>query len=120
MSVQTLTSVNFLQGTSSSVIYVDPDAYNRNCTILRTLLPRESSSKVRCFSKRTFEIFQLFLTIFYFFFHVQETDAALLCVTGYPAFAVDDDKLRETTGERIIENLMVQLGLIDKTMVSCW
>lgn len=73
------------QGTSSSVIYVDPDAYNRNCTILRTLLPRESSSK--------------------------ETDAALLCVTGYPAFAVDDDKLRETTGERIIENLMGKYGL---------
>ena len=28
------------------MIYVDPDAFNRNCTILKTLLPRESSSKV--------------------------------------------------------------------------
>ncbi|CAB4029513.1 phosphorylase b kinase regulatory subunit beta-like, partial [Paramuricea clavata] len=68
------------QGTSSSVIYVDPDAFNRNCTILKTLLPRESSSK--------------------------ETDAALLCIIGYPAFVVDDEKLKETTGERVVENLM--------------
>ena len=41
--------VHFLQGTSSSVIYVDPDAFNRNCTILKTLLPRESSSKVNIY-----------------------------------------------------------------------
>lgn len=73
------------QGTSSSVIYVDPDAFNRNCTILRTLLPRESSSK--------------------------ETDAALLCIVGYPAFAIDDEKLKETTRDRIIENLMGKYGL---------
>ncbi|XP_014672644.1 PREDICTED: phosphorylase b kinase regulatory subunit beta-like [Priapulus caudatus] len=32
-------------GTSSSVIYVDIDAYNRNRTIFETMLPRESSSK---------------------------------------------------------------------------
>ncbi|XP_046843566.1 phosphorylase b kinase regulatory subunit beta-like isoform X2 [Xenia sp. Carnegie-2017] len=73
------------QGTSSSVIYVDPDAYNRNCTILTTLLPRESSSK--------------------------ETDAALLCIVGYPTFAVDDDKLKETTTKTIVENLMGRYGL---------
>jgi hypothetical protein len=31
----------------------------------------------------------------------------LLCIIGYPAFVVDDEKLKETTGERVVENLMV-------------
>ena len=31
----------------------------------------------------------------------------MLCIIGYPAFAVDDEKLKEITGERVIENLMV-------------
>lgn len=40
-------SFNFLlQGTSSSVIYVDPDAHNRNYTIMHSMLPVASSSKV--------------------------------------------------------------------------
>lgn len=34
-------------GCSWSVVYVDIDAHNRNRTTLETLLPRESSSKVR-------------------------------------------------------------------------
>jgi len=34
------------KGTSSSVIYVDIDAHNRNRTTFETLLPRESASKV--------------------------------------------------------------------------
>ena len=34
------------EGTSWSVLYVDPDAHGRNRTILESLLPRESSSKV--------------------------------------------------------------------------
>lgn len=34
-------------GASWSVIYVDVDAHNRNRTTLETMLPRESSSKVR-------------------------------------------------------------------------
>ena len=36
----------FAQGTSSSVIYVDPDAHNRNYTIMHSMLPVASSSKV--------------------------------------------------------------------------
>lgn len=35
------------KGASWSVIYVDIDAHNRNRSIFETLLPRESSSKVR-------------------------------------------------------------------------
>ncbi len=34
------------KGASWSVIFVDIDAHNRNCTIFETLLPRETSSKV--------------------------------------------------------------------------
>ena len=35
------------KGASWSVIFVDIDAHNRNRSIFETLLPRESSSKVR-------------------------------------------------------------------------
>lgn len=35
------------QGSSQSTIHVDPDAQYRNCIIFNTLLPKESSSKVR-------------------------------------------------------------------------
>ncbi len=62
------------QGSSLSIIHVDPDAQYRNCIILDNLLPRESSSK--------------------------ETDASLLMVAGYPAFAIDDIGLRQRTEER--------------------
>ncbi len=34
------------EGASWSVLYADPDAHGRNRTILESLLPRESSSKV--------------------------------------------------------------------------
>ena len=37
---------SLLQGTSASVIHVDPDAHYRNRIIMTTLLPRESTSKV--------------------------------------------------------------------------
>lgn len=69
------------EGSSISIIHVDPDAQYRNCVILNNLLPRESSSK--------------------------ETDAALLCITGYPAFAIDDPALCEKTESRIKEILGV-------------
>ena len=36
----------------------------------------------------------------------------MLCIIGYPAFAVDDEKLKEETGERIIENLMVIMNCL--------
>lgn len=61
------------QGSSLSIIHVDPDAQYRNCVILDNLLPRESSSK--------------------------ETDASLLMIAGYPAFSIDDIGLRHRTEE---------------------
>lgn len=62
------------EGSSLSIIHVDPDAQYRNSIILGHLLPRESSSK--------------------------ETDASLLCITGYPAFAIDDPTLCKETEDR--------------------
>ncbi|XP_065068893.1 phosphorylase b kinase regulatory subunit beta-like isoform X1 [Rhopilema esculentum] len=73
------------KGTSWSVLYTDPDAHNRNTSILNTLLPRESRSK--------------------------ETDAALLCTLGYPAFAVVDEKLHKETKERLFNTLKGEYGL---------
>lgn len=35
------------KGASWSVVYVDIDAHNRNRSIFETMLPRESSSKVK-------------------------------------------------------------------------
>ena len=70
------------QGSLVSTIHVDPDAQYRNCVILNNLLPKESSSK--------------------------ETDASLLCITGYPAFAIDDPALRKKTEARVKELLEVQ------------
>ena len=69
------------QGSSLSVIHVDPDAQYRNRVILNNLLPRESSSK--------------------------ETDASLLCITGYPAFAIDDLSLCVLTEKKTCEILEV-------------
>ena len=65
------------QGSSFSIIHVDPDAQYRNCVILNTLLPKESSSK--------------------------ESDASLLCITGYPAFSIDDPALCKRTEDRVKE-----------------
>lgn len=47
-SLESINGVNLFgeQGTSSSVIYVDIDAHNRNRTIFESILPRESNSKV--------------------------------------------------------------------------
>ena len=70
------------QGSSLSIIHVDPDAQYRNCVILNNLLPRESTSK--------------------------ETDASLLCITGYPAFAIDDQALCKKTEHRVKELLGVR------------
>ena len=46
-------------GCSWSVVYVDTDAHNRNRTTLETLLPRESSSKVRISTKTGLLDFQV-------------------------------------------------------------
>lgn len=71
-------------GSQLTTIHVDPDAQYRNYVILDTLLPKESHSK--------------------------ETDAALLCITGYPAFAIDDEQLRKETEQSVIDTLEVLLG----------
>ncbi|KAI8491842.1 hypothetical protein Bbelb_302150 [Branchiostoma belcheri] len=72
------------QGASWSVIYVDIDAHNRNRVTVSTLLPRESSSK--------------------------NTDAALLSVVSFPAFAVDDEALRYRTQDKVIRKLQGNYG----------
>ncbi|XP_078608671.1 phosphorylase b kinase regulatory subunit beta-like isoform X2 [Branchiostoma floridae x Branchiostoma japonicum] len=72
------------QGASWSVIYVDIDAHNRNRVTVSTLLPRESSSK--------------------------NTDAALLSVVSFPAFAVDDEALRYRTQDKVIRKLQGKYG----------
>ena len=71
-------------GSSLSVIHVDPDAQYRNCVILNTLLPKESNSK--------------------------EVDAALLLITGYPAFAIDDVNLSKATEQRVKKLLEVPVA----------
>ncbi len=74
------------QGSSLSIIHVDPDAQYRNCVILNNLLPRESSSK--------------------------ETDASLLMISGYPAFSIDDTALRQRTEERTKQLLGVSTIIV--------
>ena len=71
-------------GSSLSIIHVDPDAQYRNHVILSTLLPRESSSK--------------------------GTDAALLCISGFPAFSIENHDLRHTTLERVKDRLECDNG----------
>ena len=71
------------QGSSLSIIHVDPDAQYRNCVILNNLLPRESSSK--------------------------ETDASLLFISGFPAFSIDDANIRKQTEQRTKELLGVRV-----------
>ncbi|XP_075245973.1 phosphorylase b kinase regulatory subunit beta-like [Convolutriloba macropyga] len=73
------------KGTSSSIIYVDLDAHNRNLQTLEALLPRESSSK--------------------------NTDMALLTSIGYPAFAINSHKLRDATQNKILKKLNGTFGL---------
>ena len=67
------------RGPSLLTIHVDPDAQYRNHVILSTLLPKESSSK--------------------------ETDSALLCITGFPAFCIKDEALCAETEERVTNTL---------------
>ncbi len=73
-----------VRGSQASVIHVLPDEIARSRITLSTLLPRESSSK--------------------------ETDAALLSVIGFPAFAVEDVELIERTRQKIIDKLQGKYG----------
>jgi phosphorylase kinase alpha/beta subunit len=67
-----------------AVIHVVPSDIARSRFTLQGLLPRESNSK--------------------------ETDAALLSIIGYPAYAVEDTKLLKRTRDKIIKKLAGNYG----------
>jgi len=73
-----------VRGSQASVIHVLPDEIARSRITLKSLLPRESSSK--------------------------ETDAALLSVIGFPAFAIEDAQLIARTRNNIIKKLEGRYG----------
>jgi phosphorylase kinase alpha/beta subunit len=72
-------------GGQNSVIHVAPDSIAQSNITLCALLPRESNTK--------------------------ETDAALLSVIGFPAFAVNDQQLSDKVRNEIIEKLEGNYGL---------
>lgn len=67
-----------------AVIHVVPSDVARSRFTLQSLLPRESTSK--------------------------ETDAALLSVIGYPAYAIEDEKLVRRTRDKIVTKLAGKYG----------
>lgn len=71
-------------GGQSSMIHVISDDIARTRATLESLLPRESISK--------------------------EVDAAVLSVTGFPAFAVDNPELRAATEQAIVDKLQGHYG----------
>jgi phosphorylase kinase alpha/beta subunit len=71
-------------GSQASIIYVLPDEIARSRITLASLLPRESASK--------------------------ETDAALLSIIGFPAFAIEDPQLVQRTREKILTKLAGRYG----------
>lgn len=73
-----------VRGGQASVIHVLPDEIARARITLESLLPRESSSK--------------------------ETDAALLSIIGFPAFAVENVDLVRRTRDKIIDKLEGNYG----------
>lgn len=72
------------RGGPSSVIHVLPDNSQKCHAVLQSMLPRESNSK--------------------------EVDAALLPVISFPAFAVEDADLIESTRKTIISKLLGRYG----------
>lgn len=72
------------RGGPASVVHVLADEAQKCAAVLQSMLPRESTSK--------------------------ELDAALLCVIGYPAFAVEDDSLIRRTRREILSKLRGQYG----------
>ncbi|MBD2084712.1 glycoside hydrolase family 15 protein [Trichocoleus sp. ST-U3] len=73
-----------VRGSQASVIHVLPDEIARARMTLKSLLPRESSSK--------------------------EVDAASLSVISFPAFAVENMELMERTRQKIIDKLEGRYG----------
>ena len=73
-----------VKGSQASVIHVLPDEIARARMTLKSLLPRESSSK--------------------------EVDSALLSIISYPAFAIEDEALVERTRTKIIDKLQGNYG----------
>lgn len=71
-------------GGQTSVVHIITDDIARMRIALESLLPRESLSK--------------------------EVDSAVLSVTGFPAFAVDDPVLREKTDKQVVEKLSGRYG----------
>ena len=72
-------------GSPQSVIHIMPDETARCAAVLQSMLPRESNSK--------------------------ETDAAILSVVGFPAFAVSDPKLIDSTINTIQSKLGGRYGM---------
>ncbi len=85
-ALEALRSFNLfgMRGGQASTIHVLTDEIARARIILESLLPRESGSK--------------------------EIDAALLNVIGYPAFAIDDEKLARKTRQKIVDKLQGRYG----------
>ncbi|XP_032296037.1 probable phosphorylase b kinase regulatory subunit alpha isoform X8 [Drosophila virilis] len=72
------------RGGPASVIHVLADEAHKCQAVLQSMLPRESNSK--------------------------ELDSGLLCVIGFPAFAVDDAQLIYNTREAILSRLQGKYG----------
>ncbi|XP_062137952.1 probable phosphorylase b kinase regulatory subunit alpha isoform X4 [Drosophila sulfurigaster albostrigata] len=72
------------RGGPASVIHVLADEAHKCQAVLQSMLPRESNSK--------------------------ELDSGLLCVIGFPAFAVDDEQLIHNTKDAILSRLQGKYG----------
>ncbi|KAI8036138.1 hypothetical protein M5D96_010998 [Drosophila gunungcola] len=72
------------RGGPASVIHVLADEAHKCQAVLQSMLPRESNSK--------------------------ELDSGLLCVIGFPAFAVDDAQLIHNTKDAILSRLQGKYG----------
>ena len=72
------------KSSNEAVIHVVPSDIARSRFTLEGLLPRESNSK--------------------------ETDAALLSIIGYPAYAIEDEQLVKTTRDKVIKKLAGNYG----------
>ena len=85
-ALEALSNFNLFGNVTSkeSMIHVIPSDIARSRSTLKALLPRESNSK--------------------------ETDAALLSIVGYPAYAIEDEKLVELTKEKIVKKLEGNYG----------